>query len=77
MHRGVLFKILWTIWMAGGGLTAAVIAYSLTSSWWWALGALLGSGVVLNAVGQAVTRPVRAPASRHRSAAPPRGGSLR
>jgi hypothetical protein len=67
MQRTTRFKVLWTIWMSGGGLAAAVLAYAVTGSWWWALAALLGSGVVLNAIGQMVTQPVRAvSASRRR-----------
>jgi hypothetical protein len=69
VRRSTRFKVLWTIWMAGGGLAAAAIVYKLTSSWWWTLGALLASGVVLNAIGQVITQPGRAvSASRQRPA---------
>jgi hypothetical protein len=72
MQRTTRFKVLWTMWMAGGGLAAATLAYTLTGSWWWCVAALLGSGVVLNAIGQAVTQPVRAiSASRHQRPGPP------
>ena len=72
MQRTTRFKVLWTIWMAGGGVAAAAIVYAVTTSWWWGLAALVGSGVVLNAIGQAITQPARAiSASRHRPAGPP------
>lgn len=53
-------KVLWTVWMAGGGIAAAAVTYVATTSLGWALVALLASGVVLNAVGQIVVQPVRA-----------------
>lgn len=72
MQPSTRFKVLWTIWMAGGGLAAAAIVYGLTSTWWWAVATLLGSGVILNAIGQAITQTLRAiSASRHRPAGPP------
>jgi hypothetical protein len=54
------FKVLWTIWMAGGGLAIAAIVYAITDSLGWTIVALLASGVVLNTIGQLVTQPIRA-----------------
>ena len=71
MRRTTRFNVLWAIWMSGGGFGAATICYLVTGSWWWALGALIGSGVVLNAIGQVVTQPATAfAASRHRRSRP-------
>jgi ABC-type Fe3+-siderophore transport system permease subunit len=60
MKRSTRFKVLWTVWMAGGGLVTAVVVYAITGSVGWAVVALLASGVVLNAVGQAVVQPMNA-----------------
>ena len=65
MRRSSRFKVLWTVWMAGGGLTASAIAYAVTEDWRWALGALLRSGPVLNTVGQMIVQPFRAAGGRH------------
>jgi ABC-type Fe3+-siderophore transport system permease subunit len=54
------FKVLWTLWMSGGGIAAAVVAYSFTRSVGWAVVGLLVSGIVLNAIGQAITQPFAA-----------------
>jgi hypothetical protein len=67
-------KVLWTVWMSGGGLATAVIVYAATGSIGWAVVAILASGVVLNAIGQAVTQPFKA-ASHHRQS--PRSGGPR
>ncbi len=66
MPRPTQFKILWTIWMVGGGLAAAVIAYAVTGDWRWTVGALLASGVILNTIGQIVTQPVKSVAASRR-----------
>lgn len=60
MKRTRRFKVLWTAWMAGGGVVVAVTVYVVTASIGWTIAGLLLSGVVLNAIGQAVTRPVEA-----------------
>jgi hypothetical protein len=60
MKRNTRFKILWTVWMAGGGLATAAIVYAISDSFAWAVVGLLASGVVLNAVGQMVTQPIKA-----------------
>jgi ABC-type Fe3+-siderophore transport system permease subunit len=53
-------RILWGVWMTGGGIATAVIVYLRTDSAGWALVGLLLSGVVLNAVGQAIVQPINA-----------------
>ena len=60
MKRSTRFKVLWTVWMAGGGVVTAAVVYAITASIGWALVGLLVSGVVLNAVGQAVVQPAKA-----------------
>jgi uncharacterized protein (DUF697 family) len=60
MKRSTRFKVLWTVWMAGGGLVTAVVVYAITASVGWAVVGLLVSGVVLNAVGQVVVQPTKA-----------------
>jgi len=73
MERTTRFKVLWTVWMAGGGVVSALVAYLVTNSVAWAILTLLLSGIVLNTVAQAVTRPVGAVASgprRHRDRPP-------
>jgi ABC-type Fe3+-siderophore transport system permease subunit len=69
MKRSTRFKVLWTVWMAGGGLVTAVVVYAITGSVGWAVVGLLASGVVLNAVGQAVVQPMNA-RSRTRESQP-------
>jgi hypothetical protein len=64
MTRTTRFTVLWTIWMAGGGLITAAIVYTATDDWRWALAALLGSGVILNAVGQMAVQPFKAATAR-------------
>lgn len=67
MKRSTRFKVLWTVWMAGGGLVTAAVVYAISGSVGWAVVALVASGVVLNAVGQMVTQPIKAvAATRHR-----------
>jgi uncharacterized protein (DUF697 family) len=67
VRRDTRSKVLWAVWMTGGGIVAAAIVYALTNSVGWAVVGLLASGVVLNAIAQMVTQPVRAvTASRHR-----------
>ena len=53
-------KVMWAVWMTGGGLAIAALFYVLTGSLGWALVALLGSGVVLNTIAQMVTQPFKA-----------------
>ena len=60
MKRSTRFKVMWTIWMAGGGLVTWAVVYAITGSLGWAVVGLLASGVVLNAVGQAVVQPMNA-----------------
>ena len=60
MKRSTRFKVLWTVWMAGGGLATAAVVYAISGSFGWAVVGLLASGVVLNAVGQVVTQPIMA-----------------
>jgi hypothetical protein len=67
MRHDTRFKVLWAVWMTGGGIVAAAIVYALTGSFGWALIGLVASGVVLNAIAQVVTQPSKAvAASRHR-----------
>ena len=69
MKRSARFKVLWTIWMAGGGLATAAVVYAITASLGWAVVGLLVSGIVLNAVGQVVVQPMKAArATRERGA---------
>jgi hypothetical protein len=60
MKRSTRFKVLWTVWMAGGGLATSAVVYAITASVGWAVVGLLASGVVLNAVGQMVVQPMTA-----------------
>jgi hypothetical protein len=60
MQRSTRFKVLWTVWMAGGGLVTWAVVCAITGSVGWAVVALLASGVVLDAVGQAVVQPMNA-----------------
>jgi hypothetical protein len=60
MKKDTRSKVLWTVWMAGGGLLTAAIVYLLTGDAFWTAMAVLCSGVVLNAIGQMVTRPISA-----------------
>jgi hypothetical protein len=53
-------KVLWAVWMSGGGLATAVIVYAMTGSIGWAIVGPLGSGVVLNTIGQVITQPFKA-----------------
>jgi hypothetical protein len=53
-------KVLWALWMTGGGIATALVVWGLTDSLGWALVALLASGPVLNALGQMVVQPTRA-----------------
>jgi hypothetical protein len=68
MKRTKRFKVLWTIWMAGGGIAIAVIVFVVTASVVWAIIGLLGSSVVLNMIGQAVTQPMNAARGANRKA---------
>jgi ABC-type Fe3+-siderophore transport system permease subunit len=60
MKRSVRFKVLWTLWMTGGGLVTAAVVYAITASFGWAIVGLLVSGVALNAIAQAVVQPMKA-----------------
>jgi hypothetical protein len=60
MRHSTRFKVLWTIWMSGGGLTTGIVVYILTGSLGWAIVGLLASGVVLNAIAQMLTQPISA-----------------
>jgi hypothetical protein len=60
MKRSRRFKVLWTVWMAGGGLVTFALVDAITGSVGWAVVGLLASGVVLNAVGQVVVQPMNA-----------------
>jgi hypothetical protein len=67
MKRSSQFKVLWTIWMSVGGVAIAAIVYDITRSPGWAVVALIVSGTVLNAIGQAISQRLRAVlGSRHR-----------
>ncbi len=74
MNPSVQSKVLWAVWMTGGGIACFVIVYLLTESLGWAIVALLVSGVVLNAIGQAVVQPFNAARGTRPRAAPHRGG---
>lgn len=60
MRESVRSRILWTIWMAGGGLVTAAVVYAMTGSLGWAVIGLVVSGIALNAIGQAVAQPMKA-----------------
>jgi hypothetical protein len=66
MNRNTRSKVLWALWMSGGGIAIAAATYGLTGSVGWAILALLASGVVLNAIAQMVIQPITA-ASADRS----------
>jgi hypothetical protein len=69
MKRSTRFKVLWTVWMAGGGLVTSAVVYAITGSVGWAVVGLLASGVFLNAIGQVVVQPMNA-RSRTRDSQP-------
>jgi hypothetical protein len=73
MKRSTRFKVLWTMWMSGGGIATAAIILVVTGSLGWAFVGLLASGIVLNAIAQMVIQPVKA-ARGHRR--PPAGGPV-
>lgn len=58
-------KVMWAVWMTGGGVAIAVLVDVLTGSLGWAVVALLGSGVVMNTIAQMVTQPFKAAGHRH------------
>ena len=60
MTRSRRSKVLWTVWMGGGGLLIAAVVYVVTDSIGWAAVALLAAGPVLNAVAQVFTQPLKA-----------------
>ena len=60
MKRNTRFKVLWTVWMAGGGLATAAVVYTITASVGWAVVGLLASGIVLNAIAQVIVQPMKA-----------------
>jgi fatty acid desaturase len=67
MKRSSQFKVLWTVWMSVGGVAIAAIVYAITKSLGWAAVGLVVSGTVLNMIGHAISRPLRAIlGSRHR-----------
>src|ERR1700687_4703254 len=47
MKRSTRFKVLWTVWMAGGGLVTWAVVYAITGSVGWGGVGLLAFGVVL------------------------------
>ena len=53
-------KVMWALWMGGGGLAAAAIVYLRTDSLGWAAVTLLASGIVLNAIAQLILQPIKA-----------------
>ena len=73
MKRSTRFKVMWTVWMSGGGLATGAIVYIVTGSLGWALVGLVASGIVLNAIGQIVIQPVRASRGNRRR---PSGGPV-
>ena len=60
MKHTTRYKVLWTMWMTGGGIALAALTYVRTDSVAWTIAALLASSIVLNAIGQAVTQPMHA-----------------
>lgn len=56
-RRSTRFKVLWAVWMSGGGIATFVIVYLLTGGIVWALLGLLASGIVLNAIAQIIIQP--------------------
>jgi hypothetical protein len=60
MERSTRFKVLWTVWMSGGGIATAAVIPVITGSLGWAFVGLLASGIVLNATAQMVIQPVKA-----------------
>lgn len=59
MEASTRFKLVWSVLMTIGGLAIAAGVYAVTDSLVWAAAGLLAAGVVLNVVGQAITRPAR------------------
>ena len=60
MKRSSRSRLLWTPWMGLGGVAIAATVYGILSSIGWAVIALVLSGPVLNAIGQAIAQPIRA-----------------
>ena len=60
MDRSTRFKVLWTVWMTGGGIATGAVVYAITGSVGWTVVGVLASGVVLNAIGQVFVQPVKA-----------------
>jgi hypothetical protein len=60
MERSTRFKLLWTLWMTGGGIATGVVVYAITHSIGWTIVGVLACGVVSNAIGQALVQPVKA-----------------
>jgi hypothetical protein len=54
MKRSTRFKVLWTLWMSGGGIATAAVILVVTGSLGWALVGLAASGIVLNTIAQVV-----------------------
>jgi hypothetical protein len=54
MQRGTRFKVLWAVWMSGGGIATTVIVYVVTGSLSWALLGLVASGILLIVIAQVV-----------------------
>lgn len=57
MKRSTRFKVLWAVWMTGGGIATFLIVHLLTASIGWALLGLLASGIVLKSIGVRTTEP--------------------
>lgn len=60
MNSSTRSKVMWTLWMTGAGLTAAVVVLLATGSIWWAVLALIASGPVLNLIAQLLVQPAGA-----------------
>ena len=72
MKRSTRFKVLWTLWMSGGGIATAAVILVVTGSLGWALVGLAASGIVLNTIAQVVIQPVKAVSDDRR----PSGGPV-
>jgi hypothetical protein len=66
MKQSTRSQVMWTAWMAGGGIVIAAVVYLVTGSIGWALVGLLASGVVLNTIAQMIIQPAKAMAKSRR-----------